>query len=144
MMDGYLVVKACHVISVVAWMAGLFYLPRLFVYHCAATPGSELSETFKVMERRLMRAIMDPAMVSTWGFGLWLLVLAPDTLWQTWFWIKATGIVGLTWLHHVLGRWRTAFAEDRNRHRARTFRIANELPTLALVVIVFMVIVKPF
>jgi putative membrane protein len=143
-MDGYLVIKACHVVSVVAWMAGLLYLPRLFVYHCAAAPGSELSETFKVMERRLMRAIMDPAMVLTWSFGLWLLALSPDYLFQPWFWVKASGILGLTWLHHLFGRWRVAFAEDRNRRSARTFRIANEAPTLALIVIVFMVIVKPF
>ena len=81
-MSLYLVVKACHIISVVAWMAGLFYLPRLFVYHCTAAPGSELSETFKVMERRLMRAIMGPAMVLTWTFGIWLLILIPDYLWQ--------------------------------------------------------------
>ncbi len=143
-MSLYLVVKACHIISVVAWMAGLFYLPRLFVYHCTAAPGSELSETFKVMERRLMRAIMGPAMVLTWTFGIWLLILIPDYLWQPWFWVKACAVSGLTWLQHDLGRARVAFAEDRNQRSARTFRILNELPTLALIVIVFMVILKPF
>ena len=140
----YEVVKALHIVSVVAWMAGLFYLPRLFVYHADAAPGSELSETFKVMERRLYRAIMGPASVATWLFGIWLVWLVPDYLYQPWFHIKASFILALTLLHHAMGRWRLAFAEDRNLHSGRYFRIANELPTLCLLVIVFMVVLKPF
>ena len=140
----YEVVKALHIVSVVAWMAGLFYLPRLFVYHADAALGSELSETFKVMERRLYRAIMGPASVATWIFGIWLVWLVPDYLYQPWFHVKASFILALTFLHHAMGRWRLAFAEDRNTHSGRYFRIANELPTVCLLVIVFMVVLKPF
>ena len=140
----YEVVKALHIISVVAWMAGLFYLPRLFVYHATAPVGSELSETFKVMERRLYRAIMGPASVATWGFGIWMVVLAPGTLYQPWFHLKIAAVTALTFLHHAMGRWRVAFAEDRNSHSARYFRVANEIPTLCLLVIVFLVVLKPF
>ncbi len=143
-MDIFLIVKACHIISVIAWMAGLFYLPRLFVYHATAAIGSELSETFKIMERRLFRAIMGPAMMLTWSFGLWLLILNPGYLWQPWFWVKAAAVLGLTWFQHILGRMRVAFAEDRNQHPAKTFRLLNEVPTLAVIVIVLMVILKPF
>ena len=140
----YEVVKALHIVSVVAWMAGLFYLPRLFVYHADAAAGSELSETFKVMERRLYRAIMGPAGVATWGFGIWLVWLVPDYLDQPWFQVKVAVVTLLTLLHHVMGRWRLAFAEDRNTHSGRYFRFANEIPTLCLLVIVFMVVLKPF
>ncbi len=140
----YEVVKALHILSVVSWMAGLFYLPRLFVYHASATVGSELSETFKIMERRLYRAIMGPASVATWVFGIWLIYLVPAFLYEPWFHVKAVFIVVLTFLHHAMGRWRLAFAEDRNLHSHRFFRIANELPTLCLLVIVFMVVLKPF
>jgi len=140
----YLVIKALHIISVVAWMAGLFYLPRLFVYHADAPAGSPLSETFKVMERRLYRAITNPASVMTWVFGTWMVVLVPDTLYDHWFQVKLTAVIGLTLFHHILGRWLLAFAEDRNTRSGRYFRVVNELPTLALVVIVFMVVLKPF
>lgn len=143
-METYLAVKACHIISVVAWMAGLFYLPRLFVYHAEAPMGSEVSKTFKVMERRLYQAIMNPAFVATWVFGVWLIWLVPDYLWEPWFHIKAAAVLGLTLMHHRLGHWRLAFAEDRNIHSARFFRIINELPTLGLIVIVMMVVLKPF
>ena len=140
----YDVVKALHIVSAVAWMAGLFYLPRLFVYHADTAVGSEVSETFKVMERRLYRAIMGPASVATWAFGIWMVVLVPDYLYQPWFHLKIATVTALTGLHHAMGRWRLAFAEDRNIHSARYFRIANEMPTLCLLVIVFMVVLKPF
>ncbi len=137
--------KAFHIISVVAWMAGLLYLPRLFVYHAAARPGSEASETFKVMERRLLRGIMNPAMVATYVFGI-LLALTPGVVeWSLgWIYIKLASVVGLTVIHHLLARWRRNFAADTNRHSARFYRIANEVPTLLLVIIVIMVVVKPF
>lgn len=136
-------VKALHVISVIAWLAGLLYLPRLFVYHAKAKPGSPESETFKVMERRLLRGIMNPAMVASWGFGVALFI--QYQYWTAgWMHVKWLGILVLTMMHHLCGRWRKAFAEDRNTHSVKFYRMANEIPTLALVLIVIMVVVKPF
>lgn len=141
----FLWIKALHVVSVIAWMAGLLYLPRLYVYHCDAEPGSAQSETFKVMERRLLRAIMNPAMVAAWLFG-GLMLATPGVIdWAAgWIWLKLVMVGGLTVLHHLFALWRKAFAEDRNRHQARVFRIANEAPTLMMFVIIVCVIVKPF
>ena len=141
----FLWIKALHVVSVIAWMAGLLYLPRLYVYHCDAELGSVQSETFKVMERRLLRAIMNPAMVAAWLFG-GLMLATPGVIdWATgWIWLKLVMVGGLTVLHHLFALWRKAFAEDRNRHRARVFRIANEAPTLMMIIIIVCVIVKPF
>jgi putative membrane protein len=138
-------IKALHIISVVAWMAGLFYLPRLFVYHAEAAVGSALSETFKVMERRLLRGIMNPAMVATYVFGI-LLALTPGTVdWDAgWIYGKLAAVLALTVIHHLLGRWRKAFAADRDRHSARFYRIVNEIPTVLLIVIVLLVVAKPF
>jgi putative membrane protein len=138
-------IKACHIVSIVAWMAGLFYLPRLFVYHADAARGSELAETFKVMERRLLRGIMNPAMVAVYVFGI-LLALTPGIVdWERgWIYVKLAAVAALTILHHLLGLWRKAFAADRNRHSARFYRIVNEIPTLLLIVIVVMVAAKPF
>ena len=137
--------KALHVIAVIAWMAGLLYLPRLFVYHAAAKPGSEQSETFKVMERRLLRAIMNPAMIATYVFGLALLFTPGAVNWgAAWIYVKLAFVLALTAQHHLMGRWRLEFERDANTRPAKFFRIANELPTLALIVIVIMVIVKPF
>ena len=137
-------IKALHVISMVAWMAGMFYLPRLYVYHVDATAGSELSETLKVMERRLLRAIINPAMISTFIFGIWMLVLVPDYLSEPWMHVKLACIVIMTAFHGGLARWRRQFAADANPHSERFYRIANEVPTILLIVIVIMVIVKPF
>lgn len=138
----YAWIKALHVISVIAWMAGLLYLPRLFVYHCEAPPGSPQSELFKVMERRLLRAIMNPAMMATWLFG-GLMLWVQDWS-QAWLQLKLAAIVGLTWLHHDFARWRKDFAADRNTRPARFYRIANEIPTVLMIAIVILVIVKPF
>ena len=137
-------VKALHVISVIAWMAGLLYLPRLFVYHTTAGVGSPMSETFKVMERRLMRAIMLPAAIAAWVFGIAMIAMNPELLHHGWLHVKLLFVVVLTGLHHGMMSWRKAFAADRNVKSQRYFRIANELPTLALIVIVIMVIVRPF
>jgi protoporphyrinogen IX oxidase len=138
-------IKALHVISVIAWMAGLLYLPRLFVYHAEAKPGSELSATLKTMERRLLRAIMNPAMIATFVFGGWLLwELSPGVWSQGWIWVKLLGVTALTTLHHFNAAWMQDFARDANRRPARFYRFANEAPTLAMVAIVIMVIVKPF
>lgn len=143
-MDWYLTVKALHVISVIAWMAGMLYLPRLFVYHAETEPGTPLSETFKVMERRLLRAIMNPAMIATWSFGVLMLVLVPEWLSDGWLHAKLTLVVAMTVVHHLYGRWRTDFDRDENRRPARFFRFWNEIPTVLLIVIVFLVILKPF
>ncbi|QYU66227.1 protoporphyrinogen oxidase HemJ [Leptolyngbya sp. 15MV] len=137
--------KSLHVIAVFAWMAGLFYLPRLYVYHAQVPPGDLRSETFKVMERRLLKAIMTPAMVASLLFGL-LLVLTPGVVdWASgWWWLKLAGIGALLWCHHDLARARKAFDRDERPRSERAWRIINEVPTLALILIVVMVIAKPF
>ena len=142
--EHYLTLQALHIISVIAWMAGLLYLPRLFVYHCDAPAGSAQSETFKVMERRLLRVIMNPAMIATWVFGLLLLVAVPSHLQEGWMHTKLLAVVLLTGLHMMMARWRRQFAEDRNTRPARYYRIVNEVPTLLMIISVFMVILKPF
>lgn len=137
---------AFHLLSVIAWMAGLFYLPRLFVYHCELERGSRESERFKVMERRLLKQIMLPAMLLTWTFGI-LLVLTPGVVdWSgfNWWHVKFASVLAMTGFQGALGKWRREFAEDRNQRPHRFYRIANEAPTLLLVVIVVMAIVKPF
>ena len=141
-------IKAFHIISLIAWMAGMFYLPRLFVYHCAAEIGSVQSETFKVMERRLLRLIINPAMIATWLFGIWLGWLGPDPRFG-WFasgWLEAKLVLVLVMsgIHGLFARWMKAFAADRNRRSPRFFRVINELPSLALIAIVALVVVKPF
>lgn len=140
--DWYMWIKALHVISVIAWMAGMLYLPRLFVYHCAAAPGSELSDTLKVMERRLLRAIMNPAMIAVWIFG-GLMFWVQDWS-QGWLHAKLALVAGLTVVHHVFALWRKDFATDRNRRPARFYRMWNEVPTILMIGAVIMVIVKPF
>ena len=138
--------KALHVISVISWMAGLFYLPRLFVYHAelAGAPGP-MSEAYKVMERKLLKVIINPASIATWTFGL-MLVFTPGVIdWgQGWPWVKAALVIAMTGFSHALVAWQRAFAEDRNTHSGRYFRIANEVPTLLMIGIVIMVIVRPF
>jgi len=136
--------KVLHVISVIAWMSGLFYLPRLFVYHTEkAKAGAVLTDTFELMERRLLRAIMNPAMIATWTFGM-LLVFTPGLVdWTSaWPWSKAFGVLGMTWFHHWLGLRRKELAAGTCNVTARRFRIMNELPTVFLVVIVTSVIVR--
>ena len=135
--------KALHIVAVISWMAGLLYLPRLFVYHSEAEPGSKQSETFKVMEQRLLRLIMNPAMIVVWVTGP-LLAWQMGVMHDRWLAAKFLLVCLLTVFHHVLGRQRKAFAEDRNRHPAKYFRIANEVPTLLMVAIVVLVVVKPF
>lgn len=138
----YYWIKALHLISVMAWMAGMLYLPRLFVYHASAKPGSELSETLKVMERRLLRAIINPAMFATFLFG-GLLLFVQDWS-QGWLHLKIVLVLFMGAIHAALSRWRRDFAADRNTRPARFYRIANEVPTLALIAIVILVVVKPF
>ncbi|CAO3415341.1 protoporphyrinogen oxidase HemJ [Azospirillum doebereinerae] len=140
----YLWIKALHVISIIAWMAGLLYLPRLFVYHTQAAPRSEASETFKVMERRLLRAIMDPAMTAAYVFGITMIVLEPAWMKQGWLHAKILFVLLLTASHILMGRWQKDFALDRNTRPQRFYRIVNEVPTLLMMGIVVFVIVKPF
>jgi protoporphyrinogen IX oxidase len=137
-------VKALHVISVIAWMAGMLYLPRLYVYHADAEKGSIQSETFKIMERRLYRGIINPAMILTFVFGIWMIWAGFVDWSQIWPWIKAAAVLAMAGFHGLLGRWRRAFAEDRNERPAKFYRMVNEVPTVLMIVIVIMVIVKPF
>ena len=138
-------IKALHIISVMAWMAGMLYLQRLYVYHADAVPGSVQSETFKVMERRLLRAIINPAMIASFVFGI-LLALTPGLVdWsEGWIWVKLAAVLGMSAAHGYFSRWRREFAEDRNRRPASFYRKVNEIPTVLLIVIVVMVAVKPF
>ena len=140
----YLWFKALHVISIIAWMAGLLYLPRLYIYHCGVAAGSEASETFKVMERRLLHAIMNPAMIASYIFAVGMLWLEPGWLRQPWMHIKLLLVVALTIMHILEARWRQDFAADANLRPTRFYRIANEVPTLLMMGIVIAVIVKPF
>ena len=138
-------IKSVHVIAVIAWMAGLLYLPRLFVYHSDAAIGSDASETFKVMERRLLRAIMNPAMVVVYLLGIALLFTPGIVDWgRGWIHVKLAMVAGLTWSHHAMGLWRKAFLRDERPRSARFFRMINEVPTIMMIVIVLMVIAKPF
>ena len=136
-------VKAFHVVAVIAWMAGLLYLPRLYVYHCEAEKGTKQSETFKVMERRLLHFIMTPAMVAVWGSGVWL-AWALGVVNDRWLWAKFALVLLLTGYHHALGVWRQDFAADWNTRSPRFYRIMNEVPTLLMIAIVILVIVRPF
>jgi putative membrane protein len=140
---GYNLLLALHIIAVVSWMAGIFYLPRLFVYHADSETGSQQSETFKVMEERLLRIIMTPAMVVTWLSGLGL-VWAGGWESARWLWAKLVLVAAMTAFHFWLAAQRRAFGEDRNRHASRVYRIANEIPTILLILIVILVVVKPF
>jgi protoporphyrinogen IX oxidase len=142
----YLWIKALHVIAVISWMAGLLYLPRLFVYHCDAAAGSPASETFKVMERRLMAAIMTPAMLVSWALGLGLIAVLGFEVFRDGYWlsIKVGLVIGLTATHLLMIRHLRDFARDRNAHSQRYFRILNEVPTVLMIAIVVMVIVRPF
>lgn len=141
-------IKALHVIAVISWMAGLLYMPRLFVYHCESEAGSQQSETFKIMEERLARVIMQPAMIATLLFGLAMIVLpgTPGYIVRAglWLWLKLGFVLGLLIVHFAMTRWKNAFALDRNEHPQRFFRIMNEVPTVLMIGIVICVIVKPF
>jgi len=139
----YAWVKAVHVIAIIAWMAGMLYLPRLFIYHCDASPDSELSETFKVMEHRLLTIIINPAMIIAWVLGLWL---AWDAGWFSagWFHAKLALALGMSGMHGFLSASVRKFREDRNTISRRHWRILNEVPAVLMIGIVILVIVKPF
>ncbi|HEX3430141.1 MAG TPA: protoporphyrinogen oxidase HemJ [Rhizomicrobium sp.] len=141
----YLWIKALHIIAVIAWMAGMLYLPRLFVYHCETVPGSAESERFKRMERRLLRAIINPAMIAVWVLGLTLSFLPITDAWhQHWFHVKFALVLVMSALHGLYARWTKLFGRDANTHTARFYRVWNEAPAVLLIVIVVLAVVKPF
>ena len=139
----YDVIKALHLISVMSWMAGLLYLPRLFVYHAETTVGSVRAETFKVMERRLLKAIMNPAMVGSFVFGIWMIVLAPGLLYEPWMHVKILCVLLMAGCHGVFSKMRRKLENDEPPRPPRAYRIWNEVPTVLMVIIVFMALVKP-
>jgi putative membrane protein len=139
----YMWIKAAHVVAIISWMAGMLYLPRLFVYHCDATPGSELSETLKVMESRLLRVIINPAMGLAWVLGLWL-AWRGGFLMAGWFHAKLAFVILLSGFHGYLSAAVRTFADEKNSVPARRWRLLNELPAVLMIAIVVLVVVKPF
>lgn len=139
----YVWIKAFHVIAVIAWMAGMLYLPRLFVYHCEAPKGSAESERFKRMEKRLLRVIINPAMATVWVLGLWL-AYRSGAYGQGWLQLKFLLVVVMSGLHGLFARWVKDFGRDANAHSQRFYRTVNEVPTLLMVAIVILAVVKPF
>jgi putative membrane protein len=136
-------IKAFHMISVIAWMAGMLYLPRLYVYHASAKKGSELSETLKIMEHRLLRFIINPAMITSYIFGILMLTMNPDLLHKPFMHVKLTAVIAMQVVHALLARYRRAFAQDRNTKSPKFFRILNEVPAVLVMIIVIMIIVRP-
>jgi len=137
--------KALHVISVISWMAGLLYLPRLLVYHTENSTASNITDLLQVMERRLLRGIMNPAMILTWTFGISLALTPGIVDWSAgWPWVKGAMILVMTWFHHWLGLRRKELAKGSCTVTAKRFRLMNEVPTVVMVVIVIMIIVRPF
>ena len=139
----YEIIKALHIISIIAWMAGLLYLPRLYVYHSETTIGSVRAETFKVMERRLLKAIMNPAMIASFFFGIWMLVLAPDLFFETWMQVKLVCVLAMAGCHGVFSKMRRQLENDEPPRPGRVYRIWNEVPTVLMIIIVVMAVVKP-
>ena len=139
----YDVIKALHVIAVMSWMAGLLYLPRLFVYHAETSIGSVRAETFKVMERRLLKAIMTPAMIASFVFGIWMLVLAPGLLYEPWMHVKILCVLLMAGCHGAFSKMRRRLENDEQPKTPRAYKIWNEVPTVLMIIIVFMAIVKP-
>ena len=138
-------IKALHIMAVIAWMAGLFYLPRLFVYHAErATVGSELDQTFQVMEEKLLRVIMNPAMIVAWVAGLIMLAMGAFVWGAVWSWVKLASVVAMTWAHMWMAQRRKEFAAGQNTRTGRQYRIFNEVPTVLMLFIVVAVVVRPF
>lgn len=138
----YETLKALHLIAVICWFAGLFYLPRIFVYHAMAEDKN--NEMLKTMERKLYKYIMNPSMIATWVFGVWMLIIIPEWMQSGWLHAKLTLVVLLTGYHHVCGKYVKIFARDSNKKSHKFYRYFNEIPTVLLIIIVFLVILKPF
>jgi putative membrane protein len=144
MADYYLLIKAFHIISVISWMAGMFYLPRLFAYHADAVKGSEVSEIFKVMERRLLKIIINPAMILSFFFGIWMMVLNPALMQQGWLHTKILLVLCLAGLHGYLAVTRKKFERDENTRDAKFYKLVNEIPTVLMIAVVILAVLKPF
>ncbi len=143
--DLYPWTRALHIVAVIAWMAGMLYLPRLFVYHAGAAPGSESSEMLKIMERRLLRAIINPAMIAVFLLGGALLLTPGVADWSMgWLHLKLLLVLVMAGLHGVMSKWRKEFEADRNQRSAKFYRLVNEVPTVLMIAIVILVVVKPF
>ena len=140
----YDIIKALHILSVISWMVGLLYLPRLFVYHADAEIGTVRAETFKVMERRLLKAIMTPAMIASFIFGIWLIALNHGLVFETWFQIKVVAVLAMAACHGKFSKMRKLLENDVQPLSSKTYRIWNEIPTVLMVIIVFMSVLKPF
>lgn len=140
----YLWYKSIHVIAIISWMAALLYMPRLFVYHTRAEKGSEMDKTFQIMERKLLRIIMNPAMIISYIFGLLIAYIYGFQALGVWFHIKMTAVIGLTVAHAMQARWMKDFARGENKHSEKFYRFFNEVPTIFMIIAVIMVIVKPF
>ena len=139
----YDIIKALHLISVTSWMVGLLYLPRLFVYHAETTVGSVRAETFKVMERRLLMVIMNPAMIASFVFGIWMIILAPGLLYEPWMHVKILCVLLMAGCHGVFSKMRRKLENDEPPQPPRAYRIWNEVPTVLMVIIVFLAVLKP-
>jgi putative membrane protein len=140
----YLWIKALHILAIISWMVGLLYLPRLYVYHSMVETGSARDMTFQLMERRLLKAIMNPAMIASFLFGFWMVLLNPDLLSQGWFHIKLASVLLLAGVHGKFAVMRKAFAEGRANRSDRYYRVWNEVPTVLMIIIVIMVVIQPF
>lgn len=140
----YLYIQALHIIAVIAWMAGMLYLPRLYVYHAQAEIGSDKSETFKIMERRLLRAIMNPAMGATWLFAILMIVAVPDLFSQGWMHAKLSLVIAMSGIHGVFSKWRKVFDRDENTKSPKFYKVWNEVPTVIMILIVVLAVTKPF
>jgi len=140
----YLWIKALHILAIISWMAGLLYLPRLYVYHAMVETGSARDMTFQLMERRLLKAIMNPAMIASFLFGFWMVLLNPDLLSQGWFHIKLASVLLLAGVHGKFAVMRKALAEGRANRSDRYYRVWNEVPTVLMIIIVIMVVIQPF
>jgi putative membrane protein len=136
--------KAIHIISVISWMAGMFYMPRLFVYHCKVKPGSESDKLFQTMEHKLLRFIMNPAMIFTYIFGILVAYIYGFVALGAWFHIKMLVVAGLTIFHMYLAKWRKDFVKGDNKHSEKFYRILNEVPVILMIIAVILVVVKPF
>ena len=139
----YDIIKALHILSVISWMVGLLYLPRLFVYHADAEIGTVRAETFKVMERRLFKAIMTPAMIASFIFGAWLIALNHGLVFETWFQIKVVAVVAMAACHGKFSKMRRLLENDIQLLSSKAYRIWNEVPTILMIIIIFMSVLKP-
>ena len=140
----YDIIKALHILSVISWMVGLLYLPRLFVYHADAEIGTVRAETFKVMERRLLKAIMNPAMIASFIFGIWMITLSHELVFETWFQIKVVAVLAMAACHGKFSKMRRLLENDVQPLSSKTYRIWNEVPTVLMIIIVFVTVLKPF